>query len=319
MRLRLFSRSKLWLKELKQRAKRLRLESKERKLQAGGLRGQTKELKELENTLTPIEIAALLQQPKYRELPFKIAPSLSQRPPARYIRYPISQTVNFYSGNCGAPDLLVAFCGATHRLMMPISYLLQLLQEDVYDVLVLSDPTKRHYAAGMPGYSSSFLETLQSIQAFARTKAYRRLITYGTSMGGFPALRAGLWLGADRAISIGGRFCSHAARVADPRHEEPAFDLLCSCQSYRQVRLVAGFSKGNEADAKNYAILKQIMPECAKVTFDASRHLPFEGLSERQLAGFFAKVFGPEPRCGYAVRLISSGVIAGLRKQFRLS
>ena len=87
----------------------------------GKLNGQTKKLKELEGIVTPLEVAAMLKQPKYRNLPFKVAPLLRKQAPTRYIRHPISQTVNFYSAKCGAPDLLVAFCGSRHRLMMPIS------------------------------------------------------------------------------------------------------------------------------------------------------------------------------------------------------
>jgi hypothetical protein len=313
MKFQLFSRSKLRIKELKLRAKRLKLQHKEREQDTRGLKGQTKELRELEDTLTPLEIAALLRQPKYRELPFMIAASLSRRPPARYIRYPISQTVNFYSGNCGAPDFLVAFCGGSRRLMMPISYFLQSIQDDVYDVLLLADWSKRHFEGGLPGYSSSLLGTLRSIQSFARVKEYRRVITYGTSMGGLPALRAGLWLDADRAISVGGRFCWHPARLTDPRHEMPAFDFLCDCRPHqRQVQVIAVFSKRNELDAKHYAVLKRILPDCMAIAFDTDYHSPYRGLGEHELESFFAKLFGGKLGAELTADCPSLGIISPL-------
>jgi hypothetical protein len=277
--------------ESKRRAKALKRQAKEGRRRADEVRRRANEARILQGILTPLEIAALLQTPEYREFPFLVAPSLSHRPPARYMRYPLCKSVNFYSANCGATDLLVAFCGGGERLGPPISYFLQLIPEEVYDVLQLADPTKRHFLGGLPEYSSSPLETLRSIQSFARDKGYRRVITYGASMGGLPALRAGLWLGAERAISACGRFCSHPERLADPVHEVPAFDLLCDCSRSHNVRVIAIFSRGNEADAKHYAMLKQIIPECLGIPFETAEHNPYAGLSEHDLATFFAKVF----------------------------
>ena len=76
--------------------------------------------------------------------------------------------------------------------MLPISFFLQLMRDDKHDVLVLSDEHRRHFDGGVEGYSSSLLDTLKRIQAFAEAKPYEKVITYGTSMGGFPAIRAGL-------------------------------------------------------------------------------------------------------------------------------
>ncbi len=267
-------------------------QEKQLKQQAKEARRRTKEARGLEAVLTPLEIAALLRQPEYSEFPFLVAPSLRQRPPTRYVRHPLAQSVIFYSADCGAPDLLVTFCGAGGRLGPPISYFLQLIQDEIYDVLQLADFSKKHFSGGLPGYSSSLLGTLRRIQSFAQVKGYRRVITYGVSMGGLPALRAGLWLGAERAISVGGRFCSHPERLTDPMHEMPAFDLLCNCRPHHhKIRVIAVFSKGNELDAGNYAILKQIIPECEPIAFETTDHNAYAGLSEHDLAAFFAKIF----------------------------
>ena len=140
----------------------------------------------LEDTLTPLEIAALLQQPKYNDLPFAVAPLLKQQSPVGYRRHSLSKGVTFYTADRGACALIVGFCGRRRRLMLPISFFLQLMRDDKHDVLVLSDEHRRHFDGGVEGYSSSLLDTLKRIQAFAEAKRYEKVITYGTSMGRLP-------------------------------------------------------------------------------------------------------------------------------------
>jgi hypothetical protein len=86
----------------------------------------TAEAASLENSLTPLEIAELRHRPGYSHLPFAIAPLLDAHPPVRYVRSKLCEQVQFYSARLGAPNLVVAFCGGAHRLMMPISFVLQL-------------------------------------------------------------------------------------------------------------------------------------------------------------------------------------------------
>ena len=145
---------------------------------------------------------------------------------------------------------------------------------------------------GLPGYASNFVQTLQLIRDFARARECRRIITYGTSMGGLPALRAGLWLNADRAISVGGRFHFHPARLVSAQHEVPAFDLLCDCRPEGRTSLLAVYSKTDVEDARNYAILRKMLPKCVAIETDAPGHVAYEGFSDRERADFFAQIFG---------------------------
>ena len=118
------------------------------------------------------------------------------------------------------------------------------------------------------------------------------MITYGTSMGGFPALRAGLQLGADRAVSVGGGFCIHPPRLVEPEHEIRAFDLLCNCRPAREVPLFALFAAKHERDAANHAILRQVLPHCVITEFDVPLHNVLHHLDKQgELQSFYAKVF----------------------------
>lgn len=246
----------------------------------------------LEDTLTPLEIAALLQQPKYNDLPFAVAPLLKQQSPVGYRRHSLSKGVTFYTADRGACALIVGFCGRRRRLMLPISFFLQLMRDDKHDVLVLSDEHRRHFDGGVEGYSSSLLDTLKRIQAFAEAKRYEKVITYGTSMGGFPAIRAGLWLGADRAICVGGDFCRHPPRLSNPKDEIRAFDLICACRPAGDTDVLAVFAAGNQADAENYAALRQMLPGCVPIPVDTMMHNVFEHLqAQGELASFIEALF----------------------------
>jgi hypothetical protein len=249
----------------------------------------------LDNQLTPLEISELLRNPTYKHLPFAIARLLQDQPPVRYLRYELGRCVSFYSANRDASTLIIAFRGNAFRLMMPISHFLQIMEDDRYDVLVLTDAQRRHFDAGIAGYANSLLETLIRVKVFAETRSYRRIITYGTSMGGLPALRAGLWLGADRAVSIGGAFCKHPLRLMQASNEIRAFDLICACRRRRDVPVVTAFAARNERDVEQQAALNAVLPGCVAVKIDTAAHNVLHHLDQLgQLRSFYAMIFGDD-------------------------
>jgi len=159
---------------------------------------------DLENLLTPSEIAEILKGEDGGRLPFLLRPLLaSGDAPVGYERKSWSESASFHTANRGARSLIATFCGTSKGVGLPIAYFLQMLRDDLYDVVVLYDRRKLHFDRGVEGFSESFLETARRIEAFARAKGYDEIITFGASLGGYPALRAGLLLGARRAISMG--------------------------------------------------------------------------------------------------------------------
>jgi hypothetical protein len=247
----------------------------------------------LDNSLTPLEIAELLRRPAYQHLPFAIAPLLREAPPTRYLREELSQGVRLFSANLGARTLIVAFCGNVPRLMKSISHFLQMMPDEICDVLVITDAQQRHHDAGARGYSNSLLETLTGIKVLSEARSYRRVITFGASMGGFPALRAGLWLGADRAISVGGAFCTHPPRLMRPSSEIRAFDLLCECCPRRNVPVIAAYAARNPRDVGHQAALRAVLPDCVELKVNTQKHNILHFLDGRgQLAAFYATIFG---------------------------
>ena len=117
-------------------------------------------VKDWDDRLTPLEIATALETDA--ELPFAIAPLLkSGQNPVGYVREKWSEDASYYTSRNGAERLIVAFTGAVGRLGIPISYFLQTLRDNVFDVVVLRDPSQLHYAHGIRGLGG-FLETIET-------------------------------------------------------------------------------------------------------------------------------------------------------------
>ena len=231
-----------------------------------------------EDQLTPLEIAGLLEGDG--DLPFTIAPLLrSGQRPAAYIRETWSEDATYFAGRGGTTRLLVVFSAPRARLGIPISYFLQALRDDVYDVLVLRDPNDEHYTRGVRGLGR-FLETARRIEDFAGTRGLQQIITYGVSLGGLPALRAGRLLKANRAISVGGRYPWHAGRLARAERLVEAFDLLCPCAPPSPTELIMVYARHDEVDKHAFDLTRKTFPECIGVPIDTARH---------NLVGYFYK------------------------------
>ena len=228
---------------------------------------------DLENLLTPGEIAEILKGEDGGRLPFLLRPLLaSGDAPVGYERKSWSESASFYTASRGARSLIATFCGTSKGVGLPIAYFLQMLRDDLYDVVVLYDRRKLHFDRGVEGFSESFLETARRIEAFARAKGYDEIITFGASLGGYPALRAGLLLGARRAISMGGVYGWQVGRLVRNEPTVGAFDLLCPCFADRQVELVAVASAQNRSDVRDLEILRRTFPKCHGVMVDTDQH-----------------------------------------------
>lgn len=188
------------------------------------------------------------------------------------MREPWADDVNYYTANLGARSLIVVFCCGANGVGVPTAYFLQMLRDDLYDVLVLYDRRRLHFDHGIEGFSKSFMETMCRIEEFAKARAFDEIITFGVSMGGFPALRAGLVLGADRAISVGGVYVWPVARLLKQRRTPRPFDLLCPCFTDRKVELVAVTPARCESDVKHLNTLQRTFPQVHAVMIDTERH-----------------------------------------------
>jgi hypothetical protein len=246
---------------------------------------QMTKIKVLDDQLTPLEIAKVLERDA--ELPFAIAPLLkSGQKPAAYMREEWSEDASYFTSGRGATRLIVGFSNPAGRLNVPTSYFLQMLRDDVYDLVMLRDPRQLHYTHGIRGLGT-FLEAIRKIEDFARSKGYQQVITFGASLGGLPALRAGRLLKARRAVSVGGRYAWHPGRLARNEKEVHAFDPLCACASPSPTELVVVYARGNEVDRSAFELVKKTFPECTPVPIDIEKHGIFNHFHKARLLPLF--------------------------------
>jgi hypothetical protein len=209
--------------------------------------------------LTPLEVAGLIAlshtfPPATRLWLDDLAAmgGFASAEPQRYLRETVRDDVDLYRDPAGPVTekrLIIAFCGRADRLMLPVSCVLQFLPSRLCDVVVLRDRTGGHYLNGIPSCGSSLLDLARFLEAEFRPRDYFRAYCYGTSAGGFAALRSGILLRADRAISVGGQFPWHTQRLLDPSEARiPAFELLCDCLSDHGTPLYCAYGMESEPD-----------------------------------------------------------------------
>jgi hypothetical protein len=172
---------------------------------------------DLESILAPAEIGDLAQLAGDRGLPTlshdwlqrlkDLSPSLFDAP-RPFQRVALTDTLLLYRDPRREPtekSLLVAFTGGSRRLLLPISVILQHLDSEAWDVVVLRrGPERRPYSQGLESVSRSFPAVIRYVEKVTSAKQYRRVVTLGTSSGGFAALMGAILMGVPRGVSICG-------------------------------------------------------------------------------------------------------------------
>ncbi len=155
---------------------------------------------------------------------------LRRAPAQGYTREEVAPDVVIYRGD-GEPaqkTLIVTLCGRSQRPNMPWSLFVQYLPAELFDVVILCDRRDDHYNSGVEGYAPDLMALRQRLEADLHMAAYRKVICYGTSSGGFPAIRLGLLGGAQSSIAIGGVFAWPIFRLQEGRSFQ-SFDPICPC------------------------------------------------------------------------------------------
>jgi hypothetical protein len=256
-----------------------------------------------ETKLTPIEIEELVS--KMHALPNGARPWLTQLSelmrhaggrPQRYRRRIVSADVNHFADQTvpvSGKALIIGFSGNADRLMLPIGCVLQFLPSRRFDVVVLRDTQHAHYLNGVGDYAPTLNGLAERLRADFKPKRYDRVYCFGTSMGGFGALRCGVLIKADRAISVGGRYHWHIRRLLGENEIAlSAFDPLCDCFVRSRTELVCAYSEGNNEDRVDADRLAAILP-VGRIAFpEASHHnLIAVLLKANRLKPFFDEIF----------------------------
>lgn len=171
---------------------------------------------ELENVCTPVELASVASLARHRRFPqqgrnwleklHRWKPELFDAPHP-YQRRAFGRWIFLYQDPRSEPrnkGLLIAFTGNARRLLMPISVFLQFVDPVQWDVLVLTKNEDSSFLEGLEEISGDFPGLIEHVERTFSPTQYRRVITLGTSSGGFPAIWAALLVDAKRGISVGG-------------------------------------------------------------------------------------------------------------------
>ncbi len=127
--------------------------------------------------------------------------------------------------------LLVCFSDLYRSFFYPVPAFLQLVAPTGFDVLVLHDSQRDWHLDGIAGLSTDLEGTLRVVQTLAAERGYRRIVCFGSSMGGHPAIRAGARLGAAHTVSVGGTPVNPLHYHVRTGKFSPAFDHLCACRA----------------------------------------------------------------------------------------
>jgi hypothetical protein len=253
--------------------------------------------------MTPVEMVGLVA--RARELPvpaqkwaewvLDIAPFAGKRAQSFERTVLHRDVMLFRDPRVGAArkKLIVAFSGACLRLDMPLPSVLQSLPSKQVDVVLLRDRTMRHYLSGIGDYASDMVGIAAGIERDVRPGRYSDIYAYGTSMGGFAAVRYALFQRLRRAVAVGGRFPSHPRRlVKEPAHAMPAFDPLCDCVSRAaKTEFVAVRGEGYERDQWHSELLGHIRLVRHVAVPLPTHNVAYELAKSGRLAAFFADMF----------------------------
>ncbi len=255
-------------------------------------------LLDAEQRLTPLEFLLVTQTLSERftnaraDLQnLRLSQLLAKEAPAHYVRRPIAPDVTLFHDpdvDRASKCIVFAFCGRSQRLMIPTGVFLQLLPCGEVDVVILNDPHRDHFARGCGEYAADFFQLVSRLSKDLKLHNYKNVCCYGTSMGGFVALRCGLLLGT-KSISVGGRFPWHVQRiVAGPAI--PAFDLLCACKASDAVKFVCVY--GVEDDRRAVDHLATMFPVTRVPIRNATGHnVIFKMWNEGTLRQFYREHF----------------------------
>jgi len=161
--------------------------------------------------------------------------------PQRFQRAVLADNVLLYrdpAANHTQKTLLIGFTGNARRLMMPIAMFLQCLDAHLWDVLLLRKGLEQsNYLQGVRGIAGNFPDLADYLRKAVPADKYRRVMTYGTSGGGFAAILGALLLGAARGVSVCGALPQldplHAQLVerSSPSSETNQFHYIYGAQS----------------------------------------------------------------------------------------
>jgi len=131
--------------------------------------------------------------------------------PEPFVSKRVAPAVTLFAGPGAPADKRLVVCFAIRggrSLMMPNAVLMQHTDAARYDLLVVAEPLSGRYDLGVPLLGNNVTEVIEWLGRQELVRSYRAVRTLGSSAGAYPALIGGYMLGAEVAVSAGGRLHS---------------------------------------------------------------------------------------------------------------
>ena len=171
--------------------------------------------------------------------------------------------------------------------MMPIPAFLQYIDEKIYDVLVLVDPSKLCYHSGIPDFGFTLEESINNLSDIISTKKYEQITTFGASGGGCASLYVGAYLNAKKAISVGAchplDYEDTKLRLSEKNLTGSEFDKLLSMRRNEyQTNIKVIYSDRHDGDKKSAINFTKHLINVNLFPIDGESHNALEELRIKQ-------------------------------------
>jgi hypothetical protein len=219
--------------------------------------------------------------------------------PEPFVSHKITYTVTHFVGPGSPADKTLLVCFSTRggrRLMMPNAVLMQHTDSARHDLLIISEPLGANYWQGVPGLGKNLIEVIEWLARLELIGAYSRIRTLGCSAGGYAAVIAGHLLGAEMAVSVGGRFPS--------KHKHPIRILGMIFTTWRVMRkghcprVLVSYAADKSRDRKFASVMARLFgskPEIVELRNEKVGHDVLARLLERgELAPYLERTIFSE-------------------------
>lgn len=160
--------------------------------------------------------------------------------------------------------LIVGFAGNHQRLMLPTHVILDHLPPHD-DLLLLSDPDRKHFSAGVRGIAATLPAVCEWLAARLNEVQYDSVATFGTSAGGLAAVCAAHALGCQRAVAVG-----PDAPAGHPPLEAYLRDLIAGHAVRRPSAVILAYDPVNRRDRAGSEALATLLPTARTLILTAS-------------------------------------------------
>jgi hypothetical protein len=268
--------------------------------------------REMEHQLTPLQLAALLPDLEGRD--GFLGKLVASSAVLELLRHEAAETfavTDPYSGIRLFADplvpkekksLVICLCDNSALLLIPMGQFLQFIPAKQFDVLTLEDEPNRGYENNAGSIRGPMLSWVRRIAEEFEAHRYGAIYCLGASMGGFPALRAGLLFGAKRSVSMAGTLSWPINRLRAGESID-SFDPLCVCRP-PAADLVVVFSANHVRDARYAEHIRRVVGARLVPVEGASHNVVQELFLAGKLGAFLGSMldFDPKPNEG-AVKL----------------